>query len=164
MYIHLFFTSGDFANCQLWAQFSVLHSGHLTETSYAVGGPNKGITYYLNQYMHTVITLSAYDYSNRRKNYQLLMCYLFSNPKHVCHHIASIMRSLHTKLEDISPFLQYFIGTACNETYVGHMKQHMKQHNYHNEVRSDIDLKEQKETMITFRNSLMIMKHFNNPM
>ena len=63
------------------------------------------------------------------------------------------MRELHTKLDDILPFLEHFIG------YVDKIKSHMKQRKY--ETRSDINLNEDtKKKMIAFRNSLMIMNRF----
>ena len=69
------------------------------------------------------------------------------------------MRQLHTKLDDILPFLVHFIGT-CNDEYVGDMKGIMKQRKYRNEIRTDINLKEDRKKMIAFRNSLMIMNRF----
>ena len=69
------------------------------------------------------------------------------------------MRQLHTKLDDILPFLVHFIGT-CNVEYVGDMKSIMKQRKYRNEIRSDINLMEDRKKMIAFRNSLMIINRF----
>ena len=65
------------------------------------------------------------------------------------------MRELRTKLDDILPFLEHFIGT-CNDEYVGDMKRIFKQRKFRNEI----DLKEHKKKMVAFRNSLMLMNHF----
>ena len=69
------------------------------------------------------------------------------------------MGQLHTKLDDILPFLEHFIGT-CNDKYVGDIKKVLKQRKNQIEIRSDINLKEDKKKMIAFRNSLIIMNRF----
>ena len=151
---------GDLTNCKLWSRLPINTIGNLTEIFYTYGGPSESLdsSIFVN-FIHTTLTISACDYSERTTNFHHLMCYLFSNPKHASYYISVAMRQLHTKLDDILPFLVHFIGT-CNDEYVGDVKRIMKQRKYQNEIRSDIDLKEHKKKMVAFRNSLMIMNHF----
>ena len=150
---------GDLINCKLWSRLPINTIDNLTKIFYSYGGPSEGHDSFLVNFIHTTLTLSACDYSKRTTNFHHLMCYLFSNPKHASYYISMAMRQLHTKLDDILPFLEHFIGT-CNDKYVGDMKIIMKQQKYRNEIRSDINLKEHKKKMIAFRNSLMNMNHF----
>ena len=89
-----------------------------------------------------------------------------------------------TKLEDVMPFIEHFIR-CCNEEYVKDMKKYMKQLDeekvfekqfnvmkkcmkqlghgkvFEKQLIPNFNCKNQRKQMITYRNSLLIMKHFS---
>ena len=140
----------------------------------------------MHHFIHVVTTLSACDYTMRSKFYKELICFLFSNPRQnlVSSYIANAMIEDFTKLDDVMPFIEHFIR-CCNEEYVIDMKKYMKQlgqekvfekqfnvmkkcmkqlgHGkvFEKQLIPNFNCKNQRKQMITYRNSLLIMKHFS---
>ena len=132
----------------------------IQENDRIICGPQKDITdTFLCQFIHATLTLSACNYSDRRVNYHRLMCHLFSNSKHPRFYIAKAMNLLHTKGDDVLPFLQHFIG-CCNEKYIVDMKKGMNKMKYKHKVNNNLSYETHRKQMVLFRNSLLVMNHF----
>ena len=135
------------------------------------------------QLVHTFLMASEYAFSRingisflsedgirsdvrRRQYFQHLMGHLFSGnlfakSKHASYYIGSVMKNHFVKFETVIPFIEHFIR-CLNEKCLDEMRKETKatDSDYESKVNFTLSGRDQRKKMVTYKNSLMIMKHF----
>ena len=63
------------------------------------------------------------------------------------------------KFETVIPFIEHFIK-CCYEEWLHNAKKYLEDAKYKKKIGPDFSLKNQRKQMVTYKNSLLIMKHF----
>ena len=169
---------GDKQNCQLWSELALQICKNLQKLAkYCVlKRVRDEIT---SQLVNTTLTIAELDLSKRRGLFNELVCYLFCETKHASFFIASCSSEFYfsvgydrssleegssyreLKFDTVIPFIEHFLK-CCTKEFLCKAKKYLENVGYIKKIYPNISLENQRKEMITYRNSLLIMKHFNS--
>ena len=115
---------------------------------------------FTTQFLKTSLTISDIDPSQRRELFNQAMCYLLYESNHASFYIAKLMEEDFMKFETLIPFIEHFIK-RCTRDVLAKIKKRLAHIKYRKEIDPNFSLKNQRKQMVTYQNSLLIMKHFN---
>ena len=155
---------GDKQNCQLWSELATQlckNLQNLAKNNCEFKSDRDGCTCLL---VNTTLTIAELDLSKRRGLFDELVCYLFCESKHASFYIAGSLKegSIYgeLKIETVIPFMEHFLK-CCTKEFLLKAKKYLENVKYPKKIYPNISLENQRKQMITYRNSLLIMKHFN---
>ena len=105
-----FHALADFANCHNWAILAFKSSRNVQlRTSWLEGDVTNS---FLHHYFNVILTITACEYNSRGVLYDDLMGFLLTSPSstHASSFITNAMKNIHTKLDDVLPFLEHYIN------------------------------------------------------
>ena len=150
---------GDKQNCQLWSELAM-------ETSYWFFQDNLDLPdAFTSQLVNTTLIIAELDLSQRPRLFNELVCHLFCETKHCSFYIASSLKEGSSygelKFDTVIPFIEHFLK-CCTKEFLCDAKKDLEYLGYKMKIDPNISLESQRNQMITYRNSLLIMKHFNS--
>ena len=167
-----FFGLDDKQNCQLWSEFAIsifvklqkltrcfVPVQNVSDSKDQLDLQTRFRDAFTGQLVHTTLTIADFDLSQRRRLFHPLVCYLFCESKHCSFYIAGCMKLEFMKFETVIPFIEHFIK-CCTEEFLRNGKKYLEDDKYKKKIGPDFSLKNQRKQMVTYRNSLLIMKHF----
>ena len=112
------------------------------------------------QLVNTALNIAEIDPSQRRELFNKTMCYLLYESKHTSFYIAECVKDDFMKFETLIPFIEHFIK-CCTKDVLAEVKKRFAHIKYKKEIDPNFSLENQRKKMVTYHNSLLIMKHFN---
>ena len=165
-----FYGLGDKHNGSLWSSLAIDTCVHLQEMTRSfvqndVSASQKvmQISYQeiiTTQLVHTALNIAEIDPSQRRELFNKTMCYLLYESKHTSFYIAECVKDDFMKFETLIPFIEHFIK-RCTKDVLAKVKKRLEHVKYKKKIDPNFCLKNQRKQMVTYQNSLLIMKHFN---
>ena len=165
-----FYGLGDKHNGSLWSSLSIDTCVHLQETTRSfvqndLSASQMGmqISYQeiiTTQLVNTALNIAEIDPSQRRELFNKTMCYLLYESKHTSFYIAECVKDDFMKFETLIPFIEHFIK-RCTKDVLAKIKKRLEHVKYKKKIDPNFCLKNQRKQMVTYQNSLLIIKHFN---
>lgn len=163
---------GDKQNCQLWSELATQICKNLQKLVNCIvlkstqkGLPVDVLDRFTSQLVNTTLTIAELDLSNRRGLFNELVCYLFCETKHASFFIASSLKEESSygelKFDTVIPFIEHFLK-CCTKEFLREAKKYLENVKYKMKIDPNISLENQRKQMLAYRNSLLIMKHFNS--
>ena len=115
---------------------------------------------FTTQMVKTSLTIAEIDPTQRRELFNQTMCYLLYESNHASFYIAKLMEEDFMKFETLIPFIEHFIK-RCTKDVLAKVKKRLEYIKYKKEIDPNFSLENQRKQMVTYKNSLLIMKHFN---
>jgi tetratricopeptide (TPR) repeat protein len=115
---------------------------------------------FTKQLVKTSLTIAEFDPSQRRELFNQAMCYLLYESKHASFYISKLVDDDFMKFETLIPFIEHFIK-RCTKDVLAKIKKRLDHVKYKKKIDPNFSLKNQRKQMVTYQNSLLIMKHFN---
>jgi len=121
---------------------------------------------FTTQLVKTSLTIAEIDPTHvgsregRRELFNQAMCYLLYESNHASFYIAKLMEEDFMKFETLIPFIEHFIK-RCTKDVLAKVKKRLAYIKYKKEIDPNFSLENQRKQMVTYQNSLLIMKHFN---
>ena len=115
---------------------------------------------FTTQMVKTSLTIAEIDPTQRRELFNQAMCYLLYESNHASFYIAKLMEEDFMKFETLIPFIEHFIK-RCTKDVLAKVKRRLAHIKYMKEIDPNFSLENQRKQMVTYKNSLLIMKHFN---
>ena len=165
-----FYGLGDKHNGSLWSSLAIDICVNLQETTkYFVqndasasqkGMQNSYQDMFTTQLVNTALNIAEIDPSQRRELFNKTMCYLLYESKHTRFYLSNLVKDDFMNFETLIPFIEHFIK-RCTKDVLAKVKKHLEHVKYKKKIDPNFCLKNQRKQMVTYQNSLMIMKHFN---
>ena len=115
---------------------------------------------YATKLLKTSLTIAELDPTQRRDLFNEAMCYLLYESNHARFNIASLVKDDFMNFETLIPFIEHFIK-RCTKDVLAKVKKRLAHIKYKKEIDPNFSLENQRKQMVTYQNSLLIMKHFN---
>ena len=122
---------------------------------------------FTTQLVKTSLTLAEIDPTQRRELptqrrelFNQAMCYLLYESNHASFYIAECVKDDFMKFETLIPFIEHFIK-RCTKDVLAKIKKRLDHVKYKKKIDPNFSLRNQRKQMVTYQNSLLIMKHFN---
>ena len=115
---------------------------------------------FTKQLVKTSLTIAEFDPSQRRELFNQAMCYLLYESKHASFYLSKLIDDDLMKFETLIPFIEHFIK-RCTKDVLAKIKKRLDHVKYKKKIDPNFSLKNQRKQMVTYQNSLLIMKHFN---
>ena len=165
-----FYGLGDKHNGSLWSSLAIDNCVHLQEVTrsfvqndYSPNQLNLQISWqeiFTKQLVKTSLTIAEFDPSQRRELFNQAMCYLLYESKHASFYLSKLIEDDLMKFETLIPFIEHFIK-RCTKDVFAKIKKRLDHVKYKKKIDPNFSLKNQRKQMVTYQNSLLIMKHFN---
>ena len=111
--------------------------------------------------VNITLNIAEFDPSQRGMIFKQLMCYLFHESNHARFFISKMLMEELMSFDTVIAFMEHFIK-FCNEDFLMFAKRHLeKKVNFKQKIDPNFSLKKQRKQMVAYKNSLVIMKHFN---
>jgi tetratricopeptide (TPR) repeat protein len=115
---------------------------------------------FTTQLVKTSLTIAELDPSKRRELFNQTMCYLLYESKHASFYISKFVQDDFMNFETLIPFIEHFIK-RCTKDVLAKVKKRLEHVKYEQKIDPNFSLEDQRKQMVTYQNSLLIMKHFN---
>jgi tetratricopeptide (TPR) repeat protein len=165
-----FYGLGDKHNGSLWSSLAIDNCVHLQEVTrtfeqkdYSPSQLDLQISWqeiFTKQLVKTSLTIAEFDPSQRRELFNQAMCYLLYESKHASFYLSKLIEDDLMKFETLIPFIEHFIK-RCTKDVLAKIKKRLDHVKYKKKIDPNFSLKNQRKQMVTYQNSLLIMKHFN---
>ena len=165
-----FYGLGDKHNGSLWSSLAIDNCVHLQEVTrtfekkdYSPSQLDLQISWqeiFTKQLVKTSLTIAEFDPSQRRELFNQAMCYLLYESKHASFYLSKLIDDDLMKFETLIPFIEHFIK-RCTKDVLAKIKKRLDHVKYKKKIDPNFSLKNQRKQMVTYQNSLLIMKHFN---
>ena len=165
-----FYGLGDKHNGSLWSSLAIDNFVHLQEVTrsfvqndYSPSQLDLQISWqeiFTKQLVKTSLTIAEFDPSQRRELFNQAMCYLLYESKHASFYLSKLIEDDLMKFETLIPFIEHFIK-RCTKDVLAKVKKRLEHIKYKKKIDPNFCLKNQRKQMVTYQNSLLIMKHFN---
>ena len=166
----VFYGLGDKHNGSLWSSLSIdtcvnLHemTRSFVQNDASASQKVKQISYqeiFTTQLVNTALNIAEIDPSQRRELFNKTMCYLLYESKHASFYLSELARHDFMNFETLIPFIEHFIK-RCTKDVLAKVKKRLEHIKYKKKIDPNFCLKNQRKQMVTYQNSLLIMKHFN---
>ena len=165
-------------NCQLWSKLAMQICVNMqklvkgSEKSLVSKGQKGHSVFFLDEFtihlVNTTLNIAELDLSQRPSLFNELVCYLFCETKHASFYIENSLKERSSyrygelKIDAVIPFIEHFLK-CCTKEFLCKAKKYLENvQMYPKKIDPNISLESQRKQMITYRNSLLIMKHFNS--
>ena len=106
------------------------------------------------------LIIAELDPSQRRQLFNQAMCYLLYESNHASFYIARLVKDEFLNFEALIPFIEHFIK-RCTKDVLAKVKKRLDHVKHQKKIHTNFSLENQRKQMVTYQNSLLIMKHFN---
>ena len=165
-----FYGLGNKHNGRWWSTFAMDICLNLQQKTKSIIGQNNCLPSQLDlliicqnvfttQLVKTSLTIAEIDPSRRRELFNQAMGYLLYETNHASFYIAKLMEEDFMNFETVIPFIEHFIK-CCTKDVLAEVKKRFAHIKYKKEIDSNFSLEKQRKKMVTYQNSLLIMKHF----
>ena len=168
-----FFGLGNKHNGRWWWRFAMDICLNLQEKTKSIGQNNclpnqldllikmsKCQNVFTTHLVKTLLTIAEIDPSLRRELFNEAMGYLLYESNHASFYIAKLMEEDFMKFETLIPFIEHFIK-RCTKDVLAKVKKRLDHVKYKKKLDPNFLLENQRKQMVTYQNSLLIMRHFN---
>ena len=159
---------GDKSNGSLWASLATSICVNLQESTkyfdYSPSAPPLHLqinwqNLFTTKLVNTSLIIAELDPSQRRQLFNQAMCYLLYESNHASFYIARLVKDEFLNFEALIPFIEHFIK-RCTKDVLAKVKKRLEHVKYKKEIDPNFSLENQRKQMVTYKNSLLIMKHF----
>ena len=162
---------GDKENDSLWSSLAIDICATLQEVTRSIekndGSPGQldleTVSWqnsFTTQLVKTLLTVAEIDPTERCDLFNQAMCYLLYESKHASFYISKLVQDDFMNFETLIPFIEHFIK-RCTKDDLTKIKERLDHVKYQQKIHTNFSLENQRKKMVTYQNSLLIMKHFN---
>ena len=161
-----FYGLGDKHNGSMWSSLALHICDILQESTNYFDYSTRDLhdldwqNVFATKLVKTSLTIAELDPSQRRNLFNQAMCYLLYESNHASFNMSSLVKDDFMNFETLIPFIEHFIK-RCTKDVLAKVKKRLAHIKYKKEIDPNFSLENQRKQMVTYQNSLLIMKHFN---